>query len=153
MCINYIIILVEGVVILGDIIVSIFVKKGILSILIIEGGKLKERHVERIKDENILSSMYSSLIFGFTKALRITRNYLEKNNCSKVVFEVSNSVFSKWLMNRYSKEAYQKEFMELLEIIEAIPMQYSVVVNPKPQASLYAEERYLTDKLKLEGLF
>ena len=139
--------------ILSEIVVSTYIKRGILSILVIKNGQLQEKYVERIKDESILESVYSSLIFGFTKALRVTRNYLERNDCSRVTFEVSNSVFSKWLMNRYSKEAYQEDFAELLEIMEAIPMQYSVVVNSKPQASLYAEEKYLTDKIKLGGLF
>ena len=139
---------------MDSIIVSMYIKKSILSIVILRDGKLEIKSVERIKDENITSSMYRSLIYGFSKALRLTRNYLENNNdCSTVIFEINNSTIVKWLHNGYSKEDYQPYFIELLETLEAIPMRYEVIVQSNPKAMIYADEKYITSKLKVGGIF
>lgn len=139
---------------MGSIIVSMYIKKGILSILILKDGRIEIKEVEKIKDDTILGSMYLSLIYGFCKALRMTRNYLENNaDCSRVVFEVNNSTFVKWINNGYSKEDYQNDFSVLLNTLEEIPMQYNIIVQSNPKAMVYADERYLSNKLKIGGLF
>ena len=112
--------------------VSIYIKKDIYSIIFIRDGKLVSKTVAHITDDRLLSSSYLSLIDVFKIALRLVRNYLEENkDCDCVTFELSNSIFIKWIDNCFSKEAYQDDFMEAMKLLNKIPMRYSVVYNQK----------------------
>lgn len=133
--------------------VSIMVKKGVCSIILMTGGRVVSKSVTRIKDEDILGSSYRCLIHAFTKALRVLRSYIDNNpNTDKVVFEVNNSTFIKWVYASYSKEAYQDLFEKALELLDEIPVQYMFSYSKKPTACMYLSE--VSDNSNtLSGLF
>lgn len=128
---------------MGSIIVSIAVKKNIVSVLIVEGGMMKVQITEKIKDEKVLESNYSSIIYAFILALRYVRQYVQDNKDNRnVCFETSNSIFIKWVDNQYSKDAYQEEFMNAMKLLQELPIRYAFSYSAKPKAFAYADEKY-----------
>lgn len=129
---------------MGNIIVSIAIKRNIVAIVIIENGMIKSRVTEKIKDEKALSSNYSSMIYAFTIALRHVRQYIQSNKDSSrnVCFETSNSIFIKWVDNQYSKDAYQEDFEQALKLLQELPIKYAFTYAPRPKAIAYTEEKY-----------
>ena len=77
---------------------------------------------------------------------------MENNKAiTSVVFELNNSTVVSWIKNCYSKENYQESFVEVMRLLQEIPMQYAFVVNTKPKALRFADNKYLTQKLKISG--
>ena len=132
--------------------VSICIKNNILAILLTKDGMLIDKYVELIKDKTIVDSIYLSLLYGIKKSLLKVRNFLENNQeITSVVFELNNSTVVSWLKNCYSKEAYQDSFVEVMQLLQEIPMQYAFVANSKPKAVRFADTKFITQKLKLSG--
>lgn len=128
---------------MGNVIVSIAIKKDIVAVLITENGTIKTHVTEKIKDKNALESNYSSMIYAFVLALRYVRQYIQDNKSSRdICFETSNSIFIKWVDNQYSKEAYQKEFMNALALLQELPIRYAFSYSAKPKAIVYADKKY-----------
>lgn len=135
-----------------NIVCSIALRKNIVAILIIDGGMIKSRATERVKDEKAMESSYSAMIYAFTVALRYVRDYIQQNDGEySVCFETSNSTFVKWVENQYSKEAYQNEFIAALKLLQELPIMYAFHYCPKPKALPYADASYCK-KAKLSGL-
>ena len=132
--------------------VSICIRNNILAIIITKEGMLVDKVVEYIKDKELCDSIYLSLLYGIKKSLLRVRHYLENNQeINSVVFEINNSTVATWLKNCYSKEAYQDSFVEVMRLLQEIPMQYAFVANTKPKALRFADKKYITQKLKLSG--
>ena len=128
--------------------VSIFIRNDVLAIVLSKEGMLLDKQVEYIKDEDIRGSVYLSLLYGIKKSLLKVRQYLQNNpEIESVVFEVNNSTVVSWLQNYYSKEAYQDSFVEVIRLLQEIPMQYAFVVNPKPKAMRFADKKFIVKKL------
>lgn len=137
---------------MSNIVCSIALRKSILSILIVDGGMIKSRVVERIKDEKANESSYSAIIYAFEVALRHVRDYVQKGEDDySVCFETSNSTFMKWVDSQYSKPAYQDEFVKSMKLLQELPILYAFHYSPKPKALVYADEKYCK-KEKLSGL-
>lgn len=125
------------------IIVSMSVHRGILSVLIMEDGTLCQKVVKRISEDNA----YLSSIKAFDTAISIVRGYLQITGIRKpVYFETSSSVLIKWVQNQYSKKNYQKEFRQVMESLNSLPIQYEMIYNTNPKARVYAEEKYIQAK-------
>ena len=133
-----------------SLVVSLAVKKGIASILLLQDGSVVSKEVYKIKSE-VADGLYSQLINTFKNALLFSRGYIESNNIEDVIFEVNNSAFKGWIDNQYSKEAYQKDFYNMWQVLQTIPITYRVIVSDKPKALLYCSESYIK-KPKLSGL-
>lgn len=126
-----------------NIIVSIAMKKNIVSVLIIKNGTIELRATEKIKDTEALESNYLGMIYSFVVSLRYVRKYIQGTKEDyNVCFEVSNSIFAKWVDTQYSKEAYQEQFMSALRLLHELPIRYTFSYSAKPKALVYAEEKY-----------
>lgn len=137
---------------MGNVLVSLSVRNGILAILLSDDGSLMKEHVERINDADAVSNIYLGMIYGFNVALRITRQYIQDNkNSREVTFELSNSTFVKWIDNRYSRPEYQEHFMASLYTLQSLPIKYRFSYNQRPKAWYYAIKEKCKS-VKLEGL-
>lgn len=137
---------------MGNVLVSLSVRNGILAILLSDDGSLMKEHVERINDADAVSNIYLGMIYGFNVALRITRQYIQDNkNSREVTFELSNSTFVKWIDNRYSRPEYQEQFMASLYVLQSLPIKYRFSYNQRPKAWYYAIKEKCKSA-KLEGL-
>lgn len=142
----------KGGIILVNIITSIAFKKDIVSILIIKDGKIQKKVVEKIKDSSVVGSNYATMIYSFTLALRHLKQFLQtEESMVEVCFEVSNSIFVKWVNVQYSKEQYQDKFEEALELLHELPIRYAFCHKSKPVALTYACSQYCR-KPVLSGL-
>lgn len=113
---------------------------------------LVDKTVELLRNKDITGPNYLSLLYGIKKSLLKVRNFLENNKAiTSVVFELNNSTVVSWIKNCYSKENYQESFVEVMRLLQEIPMQYAFVVNTKPKALRFADNKYLTQKLKISG--
>ena len=131
--------------------VSLMTKKGVSSVVILREGKLVMKSVTPIKNKEILNSSYMCLLDTFITALRFVRKYTDDNkDITKVVFEVNNSTFIKWIYNNYSKEEYQELFIQAIELLNDIPIQYTFLCNKNPIASKYFAD--VKTSVKLSGL-
>ena len=134
-----------------SIIVSMYVKKDIYSILFIDNGFVVEKSVGRLQnaDDVILSKMLDVLNIVFRKV----RGYTEKHNdITDIVFELNNSTIIKWFDKVYSVENYQERFVKLLDLLDELPISYMFSYNKEPLSKNYAKKEYL-DKLKLTSIF
>lgn len=130
---------------------SFAVKKGVSYIVLVRDGFMVCKSVTQIKDESILDSSYSCLISSFISTLRIVRKFINENSdIDKVIFEVNNTAFIKWVYNGTSKEQYHNLFIEAMELLNEIPVQYSFTYNKKPLSLIYIKDK--PDKVKLSGL-
>lgn len=130
---------------------SCMTKKGVSSVVLMSEGKLVSKSVSSIRDKEILSSSYLCLIDTFITALRLVRKYVdEHNDVDRVIFEVNNSTFIKWVYNNFSKDQYQDLFYKALTLLNEIPIKYSFTYNKKPMATKYLSE--VDDKVKVSGL-
>lgn len=128
---------------MSNLVCSIALRKGVVAVLLIDGGMVKKRVVERVKDADAAESSYMGIIYAFKVALRNVRDYVQQfEEHYNVCFETSNSTFVKWIENQYSKEAYQEEFMGALRLLQELPIMYAFHYSPKPKALVYADVSY-----------
>ena len=107
--------------------ISIGVRKDICAVLITTDGVLITRRVERIKDEDALKSNFSSLIYAFTLSLRLLRDYIQTTDEEvHAIFEVNNSTFKKWVEQGYTKDIYQTQFIQMMELLNELPLLYDI---------------------------
>ena len=133
--------------------VSICIKTNILAIVLTKGGTLITKEVTLIKDKEIADSLYLSLLFGIKQSLLKVRNYLERTpEVDNVIFEINNTTVMNWIKNCFSKEAYQDSFIEVMTLLNEIPMRYTFVSTSKPKASRYTDKKYIKKKLQLSNL-
>ena len=145
--------IVFGGIIVNTLKVSVFVRKDLLSILLLLNGAVVDKHVEKIKDEKIKASNYTCQLYGIRIALLHVRSYFEHNGYVDAVnFEISNSTIQKWIDKCYSKEQYQGEFVEMMTLLNELPICYDFSVIPQPIAYKYADEKYITNKATVSGL-
>ena len=132
--------------------VSIYVKQGISAILIIQDGKLMQKSVSKITDEEVLSSSYLSLLNTLSRALRLVRNFIQENkDCKNVIFELNNSTIIKWFDRCYSKDDYQEQFIEVVNLLQELPIKYLFSLSKKPMACIYTDEKYI-EKESVSGI-
>lgn len=137
---------------MSNLVCSIALRKGVVAVLIVDGGMIKKRVVERIKSTEVAESSYLGIIYAFKVALRYVRDYIQQSSETySVCFETSNSTFVKWVDNQYSKAAYQDEFMSALKLLQELPIMYAFHYSPKPKALVYADTSYCKRE-KLSGL-
>lgn len=137
---------------MSNLVCSIALRKGVVAVLIVDGGMIKKRVVERIKSTEAAESSYLGIIYAFKVALRYVRDYIQQfSETYSVCFETSNSTFVKWVDNQYSKAAYQDEFMSALKLLQELPIMYAFHYSPKPKALVYADTSYCKRE-KLSGL-
>ena len=133
--------------------VSICIKTNILAILLTKGGTLITKEVVQIRDKDTADSLYLSLVYGIKQSLLKVRNYIERTpEVDNVIFEINNTTVMNWIKNCFSKEAYQDSFIEVMSLLNEIPMRYTFVSTSKPKAYRYADKKYIKKKLKLSGL-
>lgn len=132
--------------------VSICIRNNVLAVVLTQEGMLVDKFVGYVRS-NIAGSVYLSLLYGIKTSLLRVRHYLEQHqDVTSVVFELNNSTIVSWIKNCYSKECYQDSFVEIMRLLQEIPMQYAFVANAKPKALRFADKKYIPKKLNLSGL-
>lgn len=128
---------------MASLLVSVAVKRNVAAVIISNNsGVLLFSYAERVKDEDARSNSYFATMYAFDIALRLVRTIIQNDpSIEEVTFELSNSTFIKWMNNQFSKDIYQRKFVELNELLQSIPMRYNFSYNQKPRAFLYAEEK------------
>ena len=125
--------------------ISIGVRKDICAVLITTDGVLITRRVERIKDEDALKSNFSSLIYAFTLSLRLLRDYIQTTDEEvHAIFEVNNSTFKKWVEQGYTKDIYQTQFIQMMELLNELPLLYDIIITSRTMAYSYTDTKYIT---------
>lgn len=128
-----------------SILVSMYNKKGISSIVILYEGKLLERNVTRIPMDMKEETTYMQLLDTISKAMCLVRNIIQtKEDISKrVVFELNNVNVIKWFERSDVKKEYQEKFCEIVDTLEEMPIQYLFVYNKVPSAAKFAQDKYI----------
>ena len=127
-------------------------KKDLISVIIMDKGELAKRSVEIIRDESIATSTYQSIIYAFKKGFSLLKLYIEDHpEVDSVVFECNNSAFINWVNQGYPREEYLDEFIEMMGILDNIPIRYSFAYTKKPKATMFAEKKYIVRE-KFSGL-
>ena len=126
---------------MGGILVSLAVKSGLSSVIIMEDGLLKQHYTEKIKDDDAKANNYLATLYSFNMALRHTRQYIQDYPGNReVTFELSSKILIKWADAYYSKPAYQEKFIETMDLLQSLPIRYSFSYNTKPKALSYASD-------------
>lgn len=132
---------------------SIYIKNGIMSVILMRNGMLIDKVVERITDDNVEGSTFKSVLFALSKAMRMVRNYIQNNqDCNDVVFELNNSIVIKWIEDNYAKDEYNDLLHEVISLLQELPIRYKFSYIVKPKAFLYAKDKYVSKKLSISGI-
>lgn len=139
--------------------VSMATKKDLCSIAVLEEQRVIEEFTFRYKDWEQEQNPYKRLFFIVKKALRIVKRRIESNRSDDVVaFEVSNSIFVKWVKQEYANDTYYDDFAEVLIELNQIPMIYTFQYSKEPVANyLLSSDNIATKELSdidsiLEGV-
>lgn len=133
--------------------VSVAVKRGLLAVIVVKDGIMVDKYVEKIKDEVVSSSVFTSLLYAIKVALLRVRAYISNNNSAEsITIEINNSTVKKWIYNCFSKDEYQDAFIDMMSLLQQLPIRYSFVVSDKPRALMFANERNITKTLAMSGL-
>lgn len=126
------------------VLVSFASTDNLASILIADKGVEVYKHTYRLFDLNTKDSAYDCLLDAMKKSLGFLKVYLEDKNIEDaVVFETGNSILTKWFQNGQSSEHYLEKFYEVLNLMDEIPVRFSVRTNKKPYAKIYLDEKYI----------
>lgn len=127
-------------------------KADISAVGLFRDGRCISKSVKRIFESTRSNNQYSNLIYSYYRGARMVRSYIEENNdVDELVIECNNSSFIKWLERGYSKPDYEEEFYELMELIQDIPVRYTVIYSKTLKAKPYAKEGCL-DRQKLGSI-
>mgnify|MGYP003399230014 CR=1 FL=1 len=119
-------------------------KKSIASAVILCDGRVLSYKTVKIRDEEISSSSYRSIIYTFDLGLKLLKVYLDEfKDTDSIIFEVNNSNFMKWVSQGYSKDAYRDEFAKMLESLNDLPIRYSIRFTDKPRAFSFVDVKYI----------
>lgn len=116
-------------------------------------GRCLQKSVKLSVYKDSKSDLYANLINAYKEGLKLLRSEVEnyQGNVTSVVIETNNSVIKKWLEQGYSIEKYNKDFFELLSILDDIPMTYKVIYTKNIKCRTYADKKYVK-KDKLTGI-
>lgn len=133
--------------------VSIATRKDIGAVFITLDGKQIGKRIDKIKDEHILTSHYLTLIYTFSLSLRMLKQiiYNIPNEEIQVLFEVNNTTFIQWVQQGYSKDAYNDEFIQMMEELNSLPIRYKLIYQVRTFAYPYTHDKFVT-KEKISDL-
>lgn len=123
-----------------------------VSVVYSAGRCLNKNVTESVyKDSKV--DLYSNLINAYKNGLKLLRSVVEENKdeIQSVIIETNNSVMKKWLEQGYSIDKYNESFLELLTILDDIPMNYKVVYTKNIRCKSYVDKKYVK-KVKLSGI-
>lgn len=129
-----------------NILVSMYNKKGISSIVIMCDGKLLEKNVTKIASDIKDETPYMQLLDTILKGMCLVRNIIQTRTDIKtrrVIFELNNVNIIKWFERSEVKEEYQDKFCEIVDTLEEMPIEYLFIYNKTPYAIQFAKEKYI----------
>ena len=130
---------------MSNILVSMYNKKGISSIVIMYNGKLLERNVTKISTDIKEETPYLQLLDTILKGMCLVRNIIQTQDIDtrRVVFELNNINVIKWFDRSEVKDEYQDKFCEIIDTLEEMPIQYLFIYKKVPYASKFALNKYI----------
>lgn len=129
-----------------NILVSMYNKKGISSIVIMCDGKLLEKNVTKIANDIKEETPYMQLLDTILKGMCLVRNIIQTSTdiqTRRVIFELNNVNIIKWFERSEVKEEYQDKFCEIVDTLEEMPIEYLFIYNKTPYAIQFAKEKYI----------
>lgn len=129
-----------------SILVSMYNKKGISSIVILYDGKLLERNVTKIPTDMKEETTYMQLLDTILNGMCLVRNIIQTRedvDTKRVVFELNNVNIIKWFERSEVRAEYQDKFCEIIDTLEEMPIQYLFVYKKIPYASKFALAKYI----------
>lgn len=116
----------------------------IASVLIADKGTEIYKHTYKVLDISNEDSKYLCLLDAMKKSIGFLKVYLEdKNTDDSVVFETCNGNLVKWFNKGYPREQCRNEFFEVFELLDELPVRFSIRTVKKPYAKLYLSEKYI----------
>lgn len=132
-------------------VLSVAVKRGLFAVVLIDNGVVKLKETKPLSTAKENPTIFDNLIEASKKAMVMLKGYVDEHqDVENIVFEFNNSTIRKWIESDYSTEDYNTEFLELLELMDVIPVKFSYAVAKKPQASCFLDKKYIT-KPKVGG--
>lgn len=132
-------------------VLSIAVKQGLFAVALVDSGVIRVKETKYISLDKENPTIFDNLIEASKQAMVVLKGYVDEHpEVEDVVFEFNNSVMKKWIDSMYSTAEYNKEFSELLELIDSIPVKFSYAVVKKPQATYFLDKKYIK-KVKVSG--
>lgn len=130
---------------MDSIVIDVTNKKGITAVVIVSKGMVVDKRVFTSKYEN----QYENLIEGYTVGIPLLRSYLESNLefNGKVLFVASASALVTWLNRKCALPKYSEKFSNLLDLIEALPVeQIEYIRSDNLVSTKFATKTQITTK-------
>ena len=123
---------------------SFIYAKDIYAIILIDSnGVVVDKKVARIPKEG-MNFTSDKNIYVCKSALSIAKVFVDANSdYDRMIIETNNSALIKHI-NEGWYEGHSDEFLDLLKVLDAIPVAYTFVHNKACVAKIYAKEKYLS---------
>lgn len=127
-------------------VVSLSVKNGISSVVLLSDGVVVKSSVKRCDTSE---HSIEQLIDTFKRSILEVKPYVESGQTDKVTFEMNMRAVIKWIEESNPSKKFEKAFVEAMDMLNKLAVEYELQYVKVPLASKY---KTVDTKLEVSGL-
>lgn len=127
-------------------VVSLSVKNGISSVVLLSDGVVVKSSVKRC---NTSEHSIEQLIDTFKRSILEVKPFVESGQTDKVTFEMNVRAVIKWIEDSNPSKKFEKAFVEAMDMLNKLAVEYELQYVKVPLASKY---KTVDSKLEVSGL-
>lgn len=127
-------------------VVSLSVKNGISSVVLLDNGVVVKSSVKRC---NTSEHSIEQLIDTFKRSILEVKPFVESGQTDKVTFEMNMRAVIKWIEESNPSKKFEKAFIEAMDMLNKLAVEYELQYVKVPLASKY---KTVDSKLEVSGL-
>lgn len=127
-------------------VVSLSVKNGISSVVLLSDGVVVKSSVKRC---NTSEHSIEQLIDTFKRSILEVKPFVESGQTDKVTFEMNMRAVIKWIEESNPSKKFEKAFIEAMDMLNKLAVEYELQYVKVPLASKY---KTVDSKLEVSGL-
>lgn len=127
-------------------VVSLSVKNGISSVVLLEDGVVIKSSVKHCDTSE---HSIEQLIETFKRSILEVKPYVESGKTDKVTFEMNMRAVIKWIEESNPSKKFEKAFVEAMDMLSKLAVEYELQYVKVPLASKY---KVVDSKLEVSGL-
>ena len=127
-------------------VVSLSVKNGISSVVLLSDGVVVKSSVKRC---NTSEHSIEQLIDTFKRSILEVKPFVESGQTDKVIFEMNMRAVIKWIEESNPSKKFEKAFIEAMDMLNKLAVEYELQYVKVPLASKY---KTVDSKLEVSGL-
>ena len=116
-------------------VVSLSVKNGISSVVLLDKGVVVNKSVKKVKNSD--NHNIEELLNTFKRSILLVKPYVEDGTTDTVEFELNNRTVIKWIVENSPTKTFEEPFIEAMEMLSSLAVRYSLRYSKVTIASKY----------------